>query len=130
MTEATEGWNPVHPHGRAGYDVRNRFRRRCGARAVRGGLRSTRAARPEVLALRGGGRPGVEANAETRKGPAWWAWPEMTRELDSGAVVDREPRCRRCNKKLAVLLTRPWEIVCVRCNAKNQRSLEAPTPAG
>ncbi len=43
----------------------------------------------------------------------------MTREIDSGALVDREPRCWRCRKKLAELLTRPWEIVCLRCHARN-----------
>jgi hypothetical protein len=34
-------------------------------------------------------------------------------------MEDREPRSRRCNKKLAVLLTRPCEIVGVRCKAIN-----------
>lgn len=34
-------------------------------------------------------------------------------------VVDREPRCRYCNKKLAEALTRPWAIVCVRCKSNN-----------
>lgn len=43
---------------------------------------------------------------------------------DSAPVVDREPRCWRCNKKLAVALTRPWEIVCVRCKAKNVAARE------
>lgn len=41
-------------------------------------------------------------------------------------VVDREPRCWRCGKKLAVLLTRPWEIACVRCGARNA----TPQPEG
>jgi phage FluMu protein Com len=34
-------------------------------------------------------------------------------------VVDREPRCWRCNKKLAIFLSRPWRIECVRCKATN-----------
>ena len=34
-------------------------------------------------------------------------------------LVDREPRCWRCGKKLANYLTRPWDISCVRCRAKN-----------
>ena len=33
---------------------------------------------------------------------------------------DWEPRCWRCNKKLAELVTRPWTIVCWRCKARNQ----------
>ncbi len=36
-------------------------------------------------------------------------------------VVDRQPRCWNCNKKLANYLTRPWDINCVRCKAKNRR---------
>ena len=36
-------------------------------------------------------------------------------------IVDREPRCWRCRKKLAESLARPWEIRCVRCKAKNAK---------
>jgi hypothetical protein len=51
---------------------------------------------------------------------------EATRSSDSAAdAVDREPRCWRCGKKLAVFLTRPWRIECVRCKARN-----ASPPAG
>ena len=88
---------------------------------MRGRLRSTCAAGPEVLAVRGSGRPGVEANAEAGEDKAWWAPPAMTRQIDSGAVVDREPRCWRCGKKLANYLTRPWDMACVRCKARNSR---------
>jgi hypothetical protein len=34
--------------------------------------------------------------------------------------LDAEPRCWRCNKKLAEIVSRPWVIVCVRCKARNQ----------
>jgi phage FluMu protein Com len=37
-----------------------------------------------------------------------------------GAGSDTEPRCWRCDKKLAELVSRPWIIVCVRCKARNQ----------
>lgn len=36
------------------------------------------------------------------------------------ATADRDPRCWRCHKKLAELLSRPWVITCVRCKARNQ----------
>ena len=39
--------------------------------------------------------------------------------MDNRAVVDREPRCWRCKKKLANYLARPWDMDCVRCKAKN-----------
>lgn len=32
---------------------------------------------------------------------------------------DIEPRCWRCNRMLAKLLTRPWHIDCPRCHAHN-----------
>jgi phage FluMu protein Com len=41
------------------------------------------------------------------------------RTTENAPVVDREPRCRYCNKKLAETLTRPWEVRCVRCKARN-----------
>ena len=34
-------------------------------------------------------------------------------------VVDHQPRCVRCHKKLAEYLARPWLIICVRCKASN-----------
>ena len=44
---------------------------------------------------------------------------EATRSSHSEAVMDRQPRCWKCKKKLAVFLTRPWEIDCVRCKSTN-----------
>jgi phage FluMu protein Com len=41
------------------------------------------------------------------------------RTTDNAPVVDREPRCRYCNKKLGEALTRPWRIKCVRCKRRN-----------
>ena len=35
------------------------------------------------------------------------------------APLDREPRCWRCNRLLAVFVTRPWSIRCSRCKAAN-----------
>lgn len=37
-----------------------------------------------------------------------------------GAVTDEAPRCWRCNRLLAVLVTRPWVIRCSRCKAENK----------
>jgi len=31
------------------------------------------------------------------------------------AAQDTEPRCWRCNRMLAIQLTRPWTIICSRC---------------
>lgn len=39
------------------------------------------------------------------------------------AVVDREPRCWKCNKKLAESVARPWVIRCVRCKARNASAI-------
>lgn len=38
------------------------------------------------------------------------------------AGTDEKPRCWRCNRLLAEMLTRPWLITCTRCKAKNQHS--------
>ncbi len=38
---------------------------------------------------------------------------------DSAPVVDREPRCWRCDRKLGEALTRPWKVKCGRCKATN-----------
>jgi phage FluMu protein Com len=34
-------------------------------------------------------------------------------------TTDTQPRCRECNKMLAMLVTRPWVIQCSRCKASN-----------
>lgn len=41
--------------------------------------------------------------------------------LAEKASVDTSPRCWRCNKVLAVYLTRPWQVDCFRCHATNKR---------
>jgi phage FluMu protein Com len=38
-----------------------------------------------------------------------------------GKDADAEPRCWRCGRKLAEMVTRPWRIVCSRCKALNQK---------
>ena len=35
---------------------------------------------------------------------------------------DTYPRCTKCNKCLAVVLTRPWTIACPRCKTANTRT--------
>ena len=37
----------------------------------------------------------------------------------SAAVTDPSPKCWRCEKPLAVFVTRPWKLICQRCHAKN-----------
>ena len=44
----------------------------------------------------------------------------MTTETHDG-IVDVAPRCWRCDRKLGERLTRPWEVTCTRCKAKNRR---------
>ena len=34
-------------------------------------------------------------------------------------MIDYDPRCWRCQKKLAEHTARPWAIVCLRCRARN-----------
>lgn len=34
-------------------------------------------------------------------------------------LSDDRPRCWRCNRTLAVALTRPWRMFCPRCKAQN-----------
>ena len=34
-------------------------------------------------------------------------------------MTDELPRCWRCKKLLAIAVSRPWEIDCARCKAKN-----------
>lgn len=36
------------------------------------------------------------------------------------SASDDKPRCWRCNRLLAVLVTRPWMITCSRCKAPNK----------
>lgn len=36
--------------------------------------------------------------------------------LPGGAVVDVEPRCSRCNRKLGEYVGRPWSLTCTRSN--------------
>ena len=33
--------------------------------------------------------------------------------------ADTQPRCWRCNKLLAEMVTRPWTIKCMRCKVEN-----------
>ena len=35
--------------------------------------------------------------------------------------TDYKPRCWRCNRVLAIRLSRPWEMRCRRCKAVNVR---------
>ena len=50
-----------------------------------------------------------------------------------GAATDRAVRCWRCNKLLALYVTRPWRIACGRCKAICQAgdtlAEQAETPA-
>jgi hypothetical protein len=34
-------------------------------------------------------------------------------------VTDEAPRCWRCRRKLADLVSRPWQLVCTKCKATN-----------
>jgi Zn finger protein HypA/HybF involved in hydrogenase expression len=43
------------------------------------------------------------------------------RLADAPANADAAPRCWRCDKALAVFLTRPWQVICPRCKATNKR---------
>ena len=46
---------------------------------------------------------------------------ERLAEQQIQTSVDHAPRCWRCDKALAILLARPWQIVCPRCKATNKR---------
>ena len=37
--------------------------------------------------------------------------------------TDFKPRCWRCNRVLAIRLSRPWEMRCRRCKAANVREV-------
>lgn len=40
------------------------------------------------------------------------------------SVVDYEIRCEKCNRLLAEMAARPWQIGCPRCKLKNISKLE------
>jgi len=40
------------------------------------------------------------------------------------ATPDEMVRCWRCNRLLALSLTRPWHIACPRCKADNRGKVE------
>lgn len=40
---------------------------------------------------------------------------------DTDVIGDENPRCEQCNKLLAILVTRPWVIGCVRCKHENRK---------
>ena len=43
----------------------------------------------------------------------------------SDTMTDQRPRCWRCGRVLAELLTRPWELSCSRCKAANASRSDA-----
>lgn len=55
-----------------------------------------------TLDRRGGGRTMTHESIQPKEG-----------------VMDKEPRCWRCGRKLAEKVTRPWEICCDRYKARN-----------
>lgn len=46
---------------------------------------------------------------------------EPSQNDQDGCEGDVEPRCEQCNKLLAILVTRPWVIRCVRCKRENKK---------
>lgn len=44
---------------------------------------------------------------------------ELTQTGERDVIVDEQPRCWRCDKKLAESVARPWKIRCRRCQAMN-----------
>lgn len=44
---------------------------------------------------------------------------ETTALIPYHVVTDEAPRCWRCRRKLAELVSRPWRCVCPRCKAVN-----------
>jgi phage FluMu protein Com len=42
-------------------------------------------------------------------------------ELRRNGITDTRPRCYRCRRVLAELVTRPWHIKCERCGEGNLR---------
>lgn len=45
--------------------------------------------------------------------------PENTAMVPQPVITDEAPRCWRCRRKLAVHVSRPWELICQRCFAVN-----------
>lgn len=45
----------------------------------------------------------------------------MSDPYGRGARTEEKPRCWRCNRLLAELVTAPWKIICSRCKAVNAR---------
>jgi len=45
----------------------------------------------------------------------------MTDAYGEGTQKDEKPRCWRCDRLLAEMLSRPWVIICSRCKAKNTK---------
>ncbi len=43
------------------------------------------------------------------------------RSNEGDVLADDGPRCSNCNKLLAIFVTRPWFIRCVRCKADNRQ---------
>lgn len=54
--------------------------------------------------------------SEAAYGPSAPTQSQSEPDLETG---DGEPRCWRCNRKLAEWVTRPWRIRCGRCKAEN-----------
>lgn len=45
--------------------------------------------------------------------------PETTALIPQAIVTDEAPRCWRCRRKLAEMVSRPWQLTCARCKAMN-----------
>jgi hypothetical protein len=45
----------------------------------------------------------------------------QTAAVPSARATDEAPRCWRCGRKLAELVSRPWSIRCRRCHAQNRQ---------
>ena len=43
----------------------------------------------------------------------------------NAVATDQRPRCWRCGRVLGKLLTRPWEMRCLRCKASNSSPTDA-----
>lgn len=44
-----------------------------------------------------------------------------------GPITDQRPKCWRCGRTLGGFFTRPWSLICQKCNAMND-SAEIPEP--
>lgn len=58
----------------------------------------------------------IPADAYGPRVPAIQSEPDLEPDEPDG---DAEPRCWRCNRKLAEWVSRPWRIRCSRCKADN-----------